>query len=63
MMAIVWCWFSDATQDLRQMTNTFPKQMTDATTHTNTRRMMLASKFSNEEIPSVFGLQLRTFGE
>lgn len=63
LMAMVWCWFSEAIQDRRQMTKMFPKQMMKATTQTNTRRMMFASRFSKDEIPSVFGLQLRTLGE
>ena len=63
LMAIVWCWFSLAMHDRRQMTKIFPKQITKATTQTKTRRMMFASRFSNEEMPSVLGLQLRTLGE
>ena len=45
-----------------QMTKMFPKQVVADTTHTNTLRTMFASRSSNDEMPSVLGLQLRTCG-
>lgn len=63
LMAMV-CWlFSVMMKDLMQMTKRFPKQVMQAMTQTKTRRMMLARRFSKEEMPSVLGLQLRTCGE
>lgn len=61
-MAMV-CWlFSEARKDRMQTTKRLPKQVRQAMTQTKTRRMMLARRFSKEEMPSVLGLQLRTWG-
>lgn len=57
------CWlFSVATRERTQMTRRLPRQVTQAMTQTKTRRMMLARRCSKEEMPSVLGLQLRTWG-
>lgn len=61
-MAIVWVLLSGTMKDLRQMTKRFPKQVRQATSQTEVRRMRLARRCSKEEIPSVWGLQRRTWG-
>lgn len=61
-MANAWLLFSVVMKDLVRMTKRFPKQVMKATTQTKTRRTPLARRFSKEEMPSVLGLQLRTWG-
>lgn len=62
LMAMVCALLSVTTQDRMQMTQRLPRQVMQAMTQTKTRRMMLASRCSKEEMPSVLGLQLRTWG-
>ena len=45
-----------------KMTSKFPKQVMKAMTQTDTRSTTLASRSSKEEMPSVLGLQERTWG-
>jgi hypothetical protein len=54
--------FSDLMYGRIQITKMFPKQVMADTTQTKTLWMMLAKRFSRDEIPSVLGLQLRTCG-
>lgn len=45
-----------------KMTRRLPKQVMKAMTQTDTRSTMLANRSSKEEMPSVLGLQDRTWG-
>lgn len=60
IMHMAWSLFSERMYERIQMTKMLPKQVVADTTQTKTRSTMLASRFSNEEMPSVLGLQLRT---
>lgn len=53
--------FSALINDLIPMTRRFPKHVTQAMTHTNTRRTLLAKRSSKDEIPSVSGVHIRTW--
>lgn len=54
--------FSARISDLMKMTRRLPKQVMKAITQTDTRSTMLANRSSKEEMPSVLGLQDRTWG-
>lgn len=57
------CWlFSARISDLMPMTSKLPKQVMKAMTQTDTRSTTLANRSSKEEMPSVLGLQERTWG-
>lgn len=54
--------FSARISDLMKMTRRLPKQVMKAITQTDTRSTMLANRSLKEEMPSVLGLQDRTWG-
>ena len=54
--------FSERISDLMPMTNRLPTQVSTAMTQTDTLSTTLASRSSKDEIPSVLGLQERTWG-
>lgn len=61
-MHMAWSLFSDRMYARMQMTKMLLKQVVAETTHTKTLSTMLASRSSKDEMPSVLGLQLRTWG-
>lgn len=54
--------FSARMHERIPITKRFPKQVKKAMTQTDTLRIPLANRSSNDEIPSVLGLHLRTCG-
>lgn len=54
--------FSERMYERMQITKMLPTQVVADTTHTKTLSTMLASRSSKDEMPSVLGLQLRTWG-
>lgn len=61
-MDVAWVVFSALMKDLMPMTKRFPKQVMKAITQTNILRILLAKRSSNEEMPSVKGIHMRTWG-
>ncbi|KAG7224874.1 hypothetical protein INR49_014938 [Caranx melampygus] len=62
MMHMACSLFSERMYERMQITKMLPKHVVADTTQTKTLSTMLASRSSKDEMPSVFGLQLRTCG-